>query len=128
MKKLFLALLFCFAFALSALAQRDNRIESSTALEASRILLNRSGHLVSLVGYNAKTSAQFIQIFNTTSVPADGAVPIYTFSVPASSNFSIDIPTPAPFTVGISVSNSSTVATKTIGSADVWYTAVVRRD
>jgi hypothetical protein len=100
---------------------------SSTAAEASHILKASAGTLISLTGYNGKVSAQFIQIHNSATVPADTAVPIYSFTVPASSNFSLDIPiTGAPFTTGISVCNSSTQATKTVGTTDCWFTAVVK--
>jgi hypothetical protein len=100
---------------------------SSTANEASRVIKASAGTLISLVGYNARASAQFIQLFNSATVPADTAVPIYTFMVPASANFSLDVPVSGiPFTTGIAVSNSSTQATKTIGSADCWFTAVIK--
>jgi hypothetical protein len=102
-------------------------VVKSSAYEASRVIKATPGTLISLVGYNSKASAQFIQVYNTTSVPADTAVPVYTFTVPATSNFSLDVPiTGIPFTTGICVANSSTGATKTVGSADCWFTAVIK--
>lgn len=100
---------------------------ASVAYEASHVLKNAAGTLISLIGYNSKTSAQFIQVHNAAALPADAAAPSYTFTVPAQSNFSLDIPiTGAPFTLGIVVCNSSTGPTKTIGGADCWFSAVVK--
>lgn len=105
--------------------QGATRVNSS-AYESSKVLKAAAGSLISLVGYNSKTNAQFIQLFDSATVPADGAIPILTFTVPAQSNFSLDIPlTGLPCASGISVSNSSTGPTKTIGSADCYFTAVV---
>ena len=100
---------------------------NSGAYEASRVIKASAGRLRVLMGYNSKTSAQFIQVFNSTTVPADATAPIYTFTVPASSNFSLDLgETGDYFSTGIAVSNSSTGATKTIGSADVFFTAIYK--
>lgn len=97
---------------------------ATTAYAASLVVKNAAGTLISLDGYNSGI-AQFIQVHNAAALPADTAVPIYTFAVPTVSNFSLSIPVSgAPFTVGIVVCNSSTGPTKTIGAANCWFTAV----
>lgn len=115
------------ANAATAGATAGATLTASTADSSSLVIKASAGTLISLVGYNAKASAQFIQVHNATNLPGDTAVPIYTFTVPASSNFSLDVPvTGSPFSVGIVACNSSTYATKTLGSADCWFTAVVK--
>lgn len=98
---------------------------STVALAASLVIKNAAGILISIVGYNSLGADQYIQVHNAAALPANGAVPTYTYKVAANSNFSLDIPlSGAPFTTGIVVCNSSTLATKTLGAADCWFTAV----
>jgi hypothetical protein len=99
---------------------------SSTALETGHVLKASAGVLHGFSGYNSRTSQQFIQVFNSTTVPADATVPIIVMLVPPQSNFYWDsVKFGVPFSTGISISNSSTVATKTIGSADCFFFAQI---
>lgn len=95
----------------------------STAYEASRLASAAPATFLSVSGYNSKIVPQFIQIHNASSAPADTAVPIEVFLVPASSSFSFEALGLAgdAYSTGIYVCNSSTGPTKTIGSADCWF-------
>jgi hypothetical protein len=97
---------------------------SSVAYEASRVVKNTPGVLFGLTGYNSKASAQFIQLHDASLLPAEAAVPVATFTVAATSNFSLDFGLKGrKFDKGIVLVNSSTGPTKTIGSADCWFDA-----
>lgn len=100
---------------------------NTEAYAASLVVKTASGALLSLTGYNSKATAQFVQIHESSTLTADGTFPILTFTVPGTSNFSIDFGLPGlPCNGGIVVCNSSTGPTKTIGSADCYFTAVYR--
>lgn len=96
---------------------------TSTAYEASRVVKASAGRLFKIIGYNSKATAQFIQIFNSTTVPADTAVPVTVITAAGSSNFEITMSAGYGryFSTGMAISNSSTGPTKTIGSADCWF-------
>ena len=95
---------------------------TTTAYAASLVASANPALLCGLTGYNAKTSTQFIQIHDAATLPADTAVPKVVFEVGASSKFALDYNlNPREFATGIIICNSSTGATKTIGSADCWF-------
>lgn len=97
---------------------------TSVAYETSRIVKASAGRLWGFSGYNSKASAQFIQVFDSATLPADTAVPVVVFTVATVANFSLDFSTRGRvFTNGIVICNSSTGPTKTIGSADCWFDA-----
>lgn len=106
----------------SSIAAPTNATQAAAA--TSLVIKATPGTLFGLSGYNAKASAQFIQLHDAAALPADTAVPVFAMTVPAGSNFSVDFGAFGMyFTTGIVVSNSSTVATKTIGSADCSFFA-----
>lgn len=90
------------------------------ALVASLVVKTGPGILYGFSLYNAKVSAQFIQVFDAASVPADGAIPAAIFTVATVANLAVNWLPGRTFTTGCVICNSSTAATKTLGSADCW--------
>lgn len=114
------------------LGQTDGTLDpdnaTSTAYEASRVIKASSGRCFCINGYSSKTSTQFILVFDSASLPAEGTAPtLPPIRVPASQNFSITFgPFARKFASGIVICNSSTANTKTIGSADCWFDAQIK--
>jgi hypothetical protein len=95
---------------------------TSSAYEASRVIKASAGYLFMVTGYNSLATPQFIQLHNTTSVPADTAVPVVIFRVTGESNFSFDLGKFGRyFSTGITIVNSTTGPTKTIGASNCWF-------
>lgn len=93
---------------------------SSNALAASIVI----GHAHILYGFtvnNTNANAQYILVFDQSSLPADTAIPLVSFTVPGASDKAVEWITPRKHRRGIVICNSSTAATKTIGSADCFF-------
>ena len=100
----------------------------STALEASKVLKASAGSLVSLTITNTKTSAQWILLMNSTTVPGNGTVTLLypPIAIGAGETIKLDWDTPLVASTGIAVANSSTgTFTLTVGSADCVFHAQV---
>jgi len=95
---------------------------ATTAYASNLVLSATPKKLFGLSGYNSKVTAQFIQLHDAATLPADTAVPVVVFNVSPLSNFSLDFGANGrSFATGIVVCNSSTGPTKTIGAADCWF-------
>jgi hypothetical protein len=81
---------------------------ASTTAEACRVLKNGTGNLYGVSGYAGQ--AQFIMVFNSPTIPADGAVTPATWAyVPQAGSWSIDYDViPARMSTGITVCASTT--------------------
>lgn len=95
----------------------------SLAYEAARTVKTGPGILYGFTVYNSKATAQFIQVFDLDTVPADGSVPDAVFTVAGVSNLPVQWLPGRTFLVGCVLVNSSTGPTLTTGSADCWFDA-----
>ena len=106
--------------AMSKCYERDNYTQTvlaNSALVPGELLLY--GFTV----FNNSGSAQNIQLFDSGSeVPADGAVPVANFPVAAGTELAVYYGEAGRLCKnGLSLANSSTASTKTIGSADCLF-------
>lgn len=101
-------------------------IQNSTtlALAASRIIKSQPGTLYGMTVTNSNAAAQYIQLFDTGGLPANGVVPIMGVPVAGDSVLFLEFGIwGRKFQTGIVVCNSTTQETKTIGSADCLFDA-----
>ena len=122
-------LLFALLLSVSAMAASAQTIATyvrgdSTATN-SLIATTKACKVFAITGYSAST--QYIQIFGTNAVPANGVKALFSVPVSAGQFYSIDFSYYGADLDGLVICNSSTVNTLTIGSADTTFTAILRR-
>lgn len=72
--------------------------------------------------YSTKASAQFVNVFDNSTLPANAAVPLWSWPLAANNGVGFSwAPNGREFYAGLVLCNSSTDATKTIGSADCFF-------
>lgn len=76
----------------------------------------------SVFGFNSNANPQFILLFDAAALPANGTVTAFALLAGGQQQFSWDFgPRGLTFSNGISVCNSSTAPSKTIGAADCTF-------
>lgn len=93
-------------------------LDTSSAAEASSVTKASAGRLYGFVFSNGNGATRYLQFFNSTTVPADTAVPFLVYKVAAGETVREWFGMGIPFSTGIAWCNSSTQNTKTIGSTD----------
>ena len=98
---------------------------TTTALAASLIAQASAGYLHKVTGYSA--AAGFLQVHNTTTLPANGAIPVIAVPVTAGGLVDLDFGLRGRFfSTGITLALSSTGPTLTIGGSSLFLDALVR--
>jgi hypothetical protein len=89
---------------------------------AASIRLQGSIVVYGFTAYSTKGSAQYLCMFDANAIPADGAVPIFSWPLAANSGVGFGWqPNGRRFLSGLVLCNSSTDASKTLGSADCLF-------
>jgi len=89
---------------------------TSAVAEKSAVIKASEGAFFGIDGYT--TESAFIHVFNSATVPADDATPIFRKSILINTDFSIQPPQGVNFSAGISMAVSSTLDTLTISVND----------
>jgi hypothetical protein len=95
---------------------------TSAAYEASRVVKASAGTLWGLSGYNNKSTGQFLQIHNSTTLPADGVRrPCCCTCSRKARSPSTSARAGAPSPPASWCATAAPAPTKTIGAADCWF-------
>lgn len=94
----------------------------SPNLEPHKAIKASAGRLYSVCVNNTKATSQTIQVWNSTTVPANGVSATTTWDVPASATSCMDLgPMGEYFSTGISIGNSTTQIAHTSGVSDTIF-------
>lgn len=101
---------------------RNSPISDAPGKLASSYLATGYLRVYGFTVYSSLASAQWILMFDASTLPADTAVPLMAFPIGASSNLGLYYGAPGRlFRRGLVLCCSSTDTTKTIGSASCFF-------
>lgn len=94
---------------------------ASPRLEKSAVVKTGPGILYGVTVTSTLASAQYFLLFDATTLPADGAIPILAKSIPANDAVGFSWLPGRTFLSGIIVCNSTTNTSKTLGAANCFF-------
>ena len=130
MKKLLLAaLILCAALTIQAqtvsTVVRGNSFATNSFVVTATNAYTPGVKLYLLTGYTATT--QYIQVFQTNAVPANGTTPLFSLPISAGQGYSFDFSYYGADLDKLTICNSTTANTLTLGAADTTFQAILRR-
>jgi hypothetical protein len=100
----------------------EGPLNYSTGALAASILVPGKIVVYGFTVYSTKGSAQYLNVFDANTVPADAAVPLFSFALAANSGVGFGFtPRGRQFQTGLVLCNSSTDTAKTLGSVDCFF-------
>ena len=93
----------------------------NTGVLASSIVVPGRICVYSINIHSTKGSAQYINMFDANTVPANSAVPLLSFAIGINGDVERTFEEGRQFQTGLVLCTSSTDATKTLGSADCFF-------
>lgn len=90
----------------------------SARLEAACRVKSGPGTFYSITMTNTNAAARLLQVFDAKDTPADGAIPLFSRSIPIGDSITLTWTVGFTFLVGLCLCNSTTAASKTLGAAD----------
>lgn len=104
------------------LCDRNSPISDAPGKLANAYLATGYLRVYGITVYNSNAGSQFVLMFDSSTLPADTAVPLMTFKVSSQGTLGLYYGEMGRlFRRGIVLCNSSTDTTKTIGSADCLF-------
>ena len=107
------------------MAVKPTKRYTSDAAIAGAIVSDIPAILCGFIASNGNGSARYLQIFDSATVPADGAVPMVSIAMAANSSFAFS-EIPMTCANGIYMCLSTTQNTKTLAGADMVLLAYSR--